>query len=175
MGRYLLIANPDKQQFVTEHSYGCSAKSSSYMHGMTAHAVALLVCKPTDVSNDTYDQLAGSWYGDRVIAAGDDYCPPNQDGIQTATPGAPERNLYEMACDEFEDISHSAMLMMSRADTWFADRFVRLAKELDTKLFLVLAKCAIEDDSETLQVALEAVNGANWKTKYRRACEKYSS
>lgn len=172
MGRYLLIVNLDKRQYLDPHGLGESAKSSNYLKGTTANAVALLVCKPTDALH-SHGELAGHWFGDRLVAAGDDDCPPNQDGLITATPDDPSRNLYQMARAEFRDMSFDAMLMLCRGSWHWAEDFVRLAKKEDTQLFIRLATVALHENCTELLDALAGVNGPNWVEKYRRACEKY--
>jgi hypothetical protein len=58
-------------------------------------------------------ELEGSWVGDPVVLTGDDTSPPNPNGIRTSTPGNPTRNLNTMAAEEFYNISHLAIAMLS--------------------------------------------------------------
>lgn len=172
MGREFLIVNPDKRQFIDPNRLGENAKSSGYMTGWTANAVALLVCKPTGVRHE-FGDLAGEWCGDRVSAAGDEW-DPNQDGIVTASADDPQRNLHQMARDEFTDISLDVVAMMSRGSSWFAEGFAERAKRAwDARFFIELCSRALRERNRSLCDALASVNGSNWIAKYLRACDKY--
>ncbi len=76
-----------------------------------------------------FGPLAGSWFGDPVIAAGDDYGQPDQYGIQTSIEQNPQRNLNVMATEEFEDITYQALAMLCQGREGFAKEMAYRAKE----------------------------------------------
>ena len=67
MGEYFLIANVDKRQFLSAGSMNESSKRGGFLRGLHGRALALLVCRSDELRHG-YGELAGSWYGDRVIA-----------------------------------------------------------------------------------------------------------
>jgi hypothetical protein len=108
MGQYFIFVNPIKRQFLDADKFNEGVKSYSVLCGYHAYAVALLVCSLTEIDH-SYGQLAGSWYGDPVIVAGDDEGEPDAYGIKTSTLENPERNLYWQASEEFEDINEAKL------------------------------------------------------------------
>lgn len=163
MGADILFANPEKQEFLTENSYNCCAKSGSYLYGLTATAVAYLVCRPSGIEQQL-SPLAGSWYGHRVIVAGDNEVP-NMHGFETSTREFPTRNFYELVCDEYRDISIDAMLALCCLNIKFAEESSRIAKR-SAALFIVLAKFAIKENCQNLMHALTTIYGQSWQAKY---------
>ncbi len=107
MGEYFLIVNPVKRQYINASRFGENIKRSGLFQGLHGVAVALLLC---DTKYPVHP-LEGSWLGDPIIVTGDG-SEPNTALIQTSTEGEPERNLYETAFEEFEDISQHAIVMV---------------------------------------------------------------
>src|SRR5437763_1139325 len=111
MGQYYLIVNIDKKQYLHPHrcgdglqllEFGCSA-------GGTLTALAILLADGNnrgggDLRSD--HAIIGTWAGDRIVIAGD-YA---DEGKFT---GDPQRNLYRVADDEYEDISRQALRAMA--------------------------------------------------------------
>jgi hypothetical protein len=85
----------------------------------------MLVCGSQLVG---YEPPMGSWRGDRVFAVMD-CARPNELGISTATPDEPDRNLYMMTWQEFENISYDAIAMLCRRSPEYADRLAKEAAE----------------------------------------------
>lgn len=130
MGQYYLIVNLDKKQFLHPHhcgnglkllEFGCSA-------GGTLTALAILLADGNnrgggDLRSD--HPVIGSWAGDRIVIAGD-YA---DEGKFT---GDPTRNLYDLAKEEYQDISRRALRAMAddsylaeemqKSTTWQGDR-----------------------------------------------------
>jgi hypothetical protein len=71
--------------------------------------------------------LFGAWAGDPIIVAGES-APPDEWGIRTATGANPGRNLYFRAVEEFEEISHRALVMLCELNGEFAKQFAVKAR-----------------------------------------------
>jgi hypothetical protein len=135
VGQYFVIVNPAKRQYIDAFYFGENIKASGYMLGLHAVAVAVLVCNSTQVRYELginrpehdYGPLAGAWFGDAVYAAGDDNGPPDEFGIETATPDNPERNLSRLAKEEYEDISYAAMAMLCQGQEEYARQMAEQA------------------------------------------------
>lgn len=111
MGQYYLVVNLDKKQYLDPGKcwdgrklleFGCSAKG-------TLNALAILLADGNnrgcgDLHSD--DPLIGSWAGDRIVIAGD-YA---DEGKFTDDPS---RNLYDVAEEEFEDVSCQVLRAMA--------------------------------------------------------------
>jgi hypothetical protein len=133
MSQYFLIVNPVKRQYIDASRFDERTKASGFMRGYHATAVALLVCQSIEVGH-RYGPLAGSWYADPIIAAGDDHGQPDQYGFATSTSTNPDRNLYQLARDEFEDISYQAIAMLCLAQDGFAEEIAEKAAKRYTCL-----------------------------------------
>lgn len=121
MGQYFKIVNPPKKQFLDASRFNENVKSSGVLYGYHAIAVAFLVCNIDQVRDGwdkpihNFGELASSWCGDSVFIVSDDHGKANEFGLQTSTEQNPDRNLYWMAKEEFEDISYKAMAMLCNA------------------------------------------------------------
>src|SRR5262245_2477999 len=119
MGQYFVFVNPVKKQFLDAGKFDEGVKYWNVLVGYHAYAIALLVCRLDEIEH-SYCEHAGSWFSDPVIVAGDDEGPPDAYGIKTTTAEKPERNLYWMASEEFEDISYRAVAMLCKGRKGFA-------------------------------------------------------
>ncbi len=169
MGQYFKIVNPAKRQYFNPSAFAENNKASGVLFGYHAFAVALLVCNLKEVRHD-YGELAGSWFGDAVIAAGDDYGKPDVYGVKTSTEENPNRNLNQMARDEFEDISYKAIAMLCEGRGGFAEEIVKESKEgIDSELLMLLGNVVFQVGCRPLEVALEEVYGTEWTKKYKKS------
>lgn len=183
MGQAFLFVNPAKKQFLDPRRFGENNTASTYLQGNHAAALALLVVNPTQVSfdndpNHNYGPMAGSWFGDPVYAAGDDYGPPNQFGIVTATEADPNQNLFFLAEAEYEDISYKAIAMMCVGRFWheigisdFAEQLAEEAKRFEDFL-MELGNVVFTVGCPPLEAALQAIVGDDWVNRYEQAYKK---
>ena len=173
MGQYFKIVNPAKKQYLDPDSFGENNKASGYLLGIHAAAVALLVCRPLDVpEQDRYGRLEGTWSGDALYAAGDDCGEPNPDSLITVTPEYPERNLNQMAQQEFEDISYKAIAMLCEGPDYYADVFAtRVTEASGDSLLIHLGNVVFQVGCNPLRDALERVVGDDWPLRYKQACK----
>lgn len=173
MGQYFIFVNPIKRQFLDADKFSEGVKSYSVLSGYHAYAIALLVCNLSEVDH-SYGQLAGSWYGDPVIVAGDDEGEPHAYGIRSSTLENPERDLYWQASEEFEDISCSAVAMLSVGRRGFADEIVaRAVSGFSPQSGLIdLGNVVIETGCEPLKQALVKGFGEDWTDKYIAALKE---
>lgn len=173
MGQYFKIVNHVKRQYIDPNTFAENNKASGVLqHGYHVLAVALLVCKIEEVSQ-LYGPLAGSWYGDPIIAAGDDYGAPDVYGIKTSTEEDPNRNLNQMAKDEFKDISYKAIAMLCEGRVGFAEVIVKKSTEgYSSELLIRLGNVVFQIGCKPLEEALEKVYGAEWTRKYKKAREE---
>jgi hypothetical protein len=180
MGELFKIINPVKKQYIDAQRFSENAKNSGILRGNHAIAVALLVCNVEQVGDywknhkGGYGELAGSWYADPIIIAGDDYGQPDMFGIKTSTEENPERNLNWMAKEEFEDISYKAIAMICEGREGFAEE---LAEE-DSKsvyadrLLVHLGNVVFYVGCAPLEKALAKYFGDDWVSRYKTAREK---
>jgi hypothetical protein len=168
MSQYFKIVNPAKRQYIDAIRFSENIKASGYLRGYHAVAVAVLVCHTVEVPH-CYGPLAGSWYGDPVIAAGDDYGQPDQYGLMTSTEADPKRNLNQMARDEFEDISYQAIAMLCQGRDGFAEEIAAKAAAARSRhLFIQLGNVVMLVGCEPLEEALEQAFGREWRKLYQR-------
>jgi hypothetical protein len=173
MGQYFIFVNPIKRQFLDAGKFNEGVKSYGVLYGYHAVAIALLVCNLTEVEH-SYGQLAGSWYGDPIIVAGDDEGEPDAYGIKTSTLENPGRNLYWRASEEFEDISCRSVAMLSVGRKGFADEIVsRALNGFSPQGDLIeLGNVVIETGCEDLKQALVKGFGEDWTDKYIAALKE---
>ena len=175
MGVYYKIVNVTKRQYLDAGQFGENIKASGFMYGYHGMAVALLVCDSSEVRHD-YGALAGSWCGDRIIAAGDDNGQPDAHGLKTSTADDPQRNLNGMASDEFEDISYPALAMLC-SNEWMAEELVeKVAKEMDAfgfehhpYLLVHLGDVVTQMGCGPLERQMVGTFGPDWIRLYARA------
>jgi hypothetical protein len=174
MSQYFKIVNPVKRQYIDPIRFSENIKASGYMRGYHAVAVALLVCHASEVGHH-YGSLAGSWYGDPVIAAGDDHGQPDQYGFKTSTGMDPQRNLNQLAREEFEDISYQAIAMLCQGrDGFAAELAARAAATPSRHLFVQLGNVVMLVGCEPLEEALADAFGREWRKLYQREYSTHS-
>jgi hypothetical protein len=170
MGEYFLVVNPVKRQFLDAIRFGESIKRGGLLQGKHGIAVALLLLDThQDLRNSS--SLVGSWMGDPIIITGDS-AVPHTALLQTATVEQPERNLYAMALEEFEDISHRAIVMVCEDSKERIDDFVNRAKE-QSSLLVELGDIVFHLKYQPLKYALTRLLGIDWTRSYRIATKDY--
>lgn len=170
MGEYFLIVNPVKRQYISADPFGENIKRPGIFRGDHGHAVGLLLC---DHPGAHAHPLVGSWVGDPVIVTGDS-SGPNTAGLVTTLPKDPGRDLYDMAKDEFEDISPRAMVMLftiyKEYYKGYIDGFLYKAM-WDSSVFEALQQIALSLEYTPLREALEKIVGPNWLELYPKIYE----
>ena len=111
MGQYYLIVNLDKKQFLHPHKCGDGLKLLEFGCSAIGTLTALVVLLADgnnrgggDLRSD--NPVIGSWAGDRIVVAGD-YAD------QGKFTSDPDRNLFCVATDEYQDISRQALRAMA--------------------------------------------------------------
>jgi hypothetical protein len=178
MGQYFKIVNPAKRQCIDASKFNENIKSSGILRGNHAAAVALLVCNLDQVRDSRgnlrhdFGPLAGSWCGDPIYVVGDEQTEPDVFGINTSTIENPDRNLYWMAEEEFEDISYKAIAMLCEGRDDFAEEIAeRSATSPGSDMNLVnLGNVVFIVGCESLKQALEKAYGKDWVSQYKEAC-----
>lgn len=173
MGTYYLIVNPDKREYLSADDFDENIKVSGLLRGLHGIAVSYLVCLD---SRGRFAPLGGSWFGQRVMPAGDDKELTNEHGVLTVTPDHPDRNLYGLATAEYENISGKAMGMLALVDEEFAVQLAERAAK--SKYMLISLGNAVHDleqqadysaGAHRLRNSLENVIGESWQQKYQAA------
>lgn len=178
MGQYFKIVNPAKRQFLDASRFNENVKSSGVLFGYHATAVAFLVCTIDQVRDGwgkpIYDfgELAGFWCGDSVFIVSDDHGKADEFGVKTSTEQNPDRNLYWMAKEEFEDISYQAIAMLCNGRENIAEQMAqRAATSVSPERDLVnLGNVVFYVGCEPLKQALENEFGAEWVSRYKKVC-----
>ena len=174
MGTYYKIVNPAKRQHLDPSHFGEGIKWGSVLRGeLCIEALKCLIadshCQDSvEVPANPWD-LEGSWVGDPIILAGDDSTPPDPNGIHTSTPENPARNLYVMASEEFSDISHLAIAMLSTKG--FAKEIVEMA-EKHSSTFLVVADLLMQVQLPTLSFEFTEKFTSAWPKRYQVLFQK---
>lgn len=114
MGQYYIAVNLDKKQFVRPHACGDGAKLMEFgLSGMgTMSCLAILLADGNGRGGGDLRSgkpIIGSWAGDRIVITGD-YADEGRfvpDDARTDEGRVP--NLYNLASEEFEDVSIPAM------------------------------------------------------------------
>jgi hypothetical protein len=173
MGTYFKIANPAKRQYLSPQDFASSGKNKWFLTEHLGVAVTLLVGGPRSPLGHTRD---GAWHGDAVIFAGDND-PPNAGGIITATPDQPNRNLYALCSQEYENLALSALAMVLNWREDAAEQLVRIGMAdsiIGPRLLTNLRAltdwrgAGAEIDTERLEHALEAGLGPGWRDRLER-------
>ncbi|MBA3716170.1 MAG: hypothetical protein H0W76_27580 [Pyrinomonadaceae bacterium] len=181
MGQYFKIVNPAKKQFIDASRFNENVKSSGVLYGYHATAVAFLVCNIDQVrdgwGHPIYDfgELAGSWCGDSVFIVSDDHGKADEFSVKTSTDQNPDRNLYWMAKEEFEDISYKAIAMLCNGREDIAEEMAQRAAASvspDTEL-VDLGNVVFYVGCEPLERALAKEYGAEWASRYKKAWLKH--
>jgi hypothetical protein len=165
MGISIRIVNPSKRQFIDPDQFPENDQRTMFLSGLHAAVVAILACDPAEVPGHGYGPMAGSWCGDPIIAA-TDAMRPDSHGITTSTPDRPDRNLYEVALEECEDISLRAFAMLCEGQLVLAQRLAEEARETGPGLFQKLGNVVVSVGCEDLGDALVGVFGPDWTGLY---------
>ena len=173
MGQYFLIVNTDKKQYLDGFRFGEGVADLQVVSGYHAQALALLTCRMDD-ARDTEGTLLGSWSRSFVLAAGE-YASPGRHDIETATAENPERNLYRMAREEFEDISYRALAMLCETHERVCYELAeKVSNPRYEKIIFHLGNVIDEVGCAPLEQALYEVVGASWKNQYQKAIHRYA-
>jgi len=170
MGEYFLVVNPLKRQYLDAIRFGESIKRGGLLQGKHGIAVALLLLDRHQ-DHRTPSSLVGSWVGDPIIITGDS-AVPHTTLLQTATDEQPDRNLYIMALEEFEDISHKAIVMVCEDSKERIDDFVKKARE-QSSLLVELGDIVLYLKYQPLEHALKHLFGPDWTRAYGTALKHY--
>jgi hypothetical protein len=171
---------PTNGNFWDADCFGENVKASGYLMGRHGLALSILVCHGPEVGH-SYGPLAGSWYGNRVIAAGDGHGEANAYGISTGSVENPDRNLYWMAEQEFEDISYKAVAMLCQGQESLASEMaLEAAQRGGTSLLVNLGHVVFLYENnptfslgcQRLRRALEEAAGTDWTKRYREFAGK---
>lgn len=168
MGEYFLVVNPAKRQYLDAARFGESIRRNGLFQGLHGIAVALLLL---DTRWDSPPPLVGSWLGDPIVVTGD-AAAPHTALLQTATVEQPNRNLYQMTIEEFEDISHQAMVMMCEERKERIDDFVNRAR-VRNSLLVELGDIVFHLRYRPLEQALKRLIGPDWTRHYATATKSY--
>ena len=124
MGAYYQVVNPAKRQFIDLGRLEGGCKRWDLMKGMHARALGLLLCDDRRVS-DWPASLFGSWAGDTVVLPNDEEGVMIVDkkgrellryGIETRTATNPDRNLWWLAEEEYEEMSGAMVATLAAVD-----------------------------------------------------------
>lgn len=172
MGEYFLIANIDKRQYLSAASMNENSKRNGFLSGLHGRALGLLVCRSDELRHG-YGDLAGSWYGDHVIATGDDNGVPDAYGVITSGADAPDRNLFHLAVQTYEDISLAAIAMLCRGDQHVTAELAEAAAGGDPAALQLVGDAVFVAQSRELEAAMGKRLGKGWVGRYR-ACDASS-
>ena len=159
MSEYFKIVNPAKQQYIDAINFGEGIKRRGILRGDHGLAVSCLVCRGAGSG-----QLFGSWAGDEVFVAGDG-ASPDEWGIATRTPAQPDRNLNQMAQEEYEDISCKAIVMLCEFDPSLIEYFVTRASTQGVVL-MSLGHIVYQLRYKPIETALTRIMGKTWIKKF---------
>ena len=162
MGQYFKIVNPGKKQYIDASDFGENVKQSGILCGLHGLAVGQLIC-----SENGQHPMFGSWAGDPLIAAGD-YGIADQYGIATGSPENTLRNLYFMAEEEFENISHKAMAALCEYDETLLEEMVQKAKK-DLDFLYDLSFVVYQVGCKSLEEAIIKEIGIAWTKELKSA------
>jgi hypothetical protein len=112
MGQYHIVVNLDKKQYLKPHDFECGAKLMEFGSGGDVMlGLALLLAFDNGRGGGdarVTSNLIGSWAGDRIVIAGD---YGDEDPLHTGD----TRNLYQMAYDDFENLSSRVFALVQEA------------------------------------------------------------
>jgi hypothetical protein len=138
MGAYYMVVNAAKRQCI-DIGLLENDKNSGLMLGWHARALALFLCDERR-RGDWPLSLVGSWAGDPVFFPHDEEDGPvtwrdEQNyvlpyGIETRTQTNPDRTLYYMARDEFEEVTGAMIALFCEFDPSLVDQVPRLVDRL---------------------------------------------
>jgi hypothetical protein len=169
VGECFLIANIDKRQYLSAGSMNENPKRRGFLRSLHGRALGLLVCRSSDVGHG-YGELAGSWYGDRIIAVGDQNAMPDAHGITTSTAERPNRTLYDVVSETYEDISLAAVAMLCRGDERVVEDLIEAAVADGSRAMRLVGDVVFVAGSSELDEAMRKRLGKEWVGRYRRMC-----
>ncbi len=163
MSECYLIANLDRRQYLSAQRFNESPKRGGFLRGLHARALALLICRADAVHHD-FGALAGSWFGERVLAAGDHHptaiaAEAGRDGIE---------DLHQTALREFEDISLAALAMLCQGDPAVVEQLVDAVASEQARAIGIAGDLVFLADATALKTALDRRIGKAWVSRYRR-------
>jgi hypothetical protein len=177
MGAWFTIANLEKRQYLSPSGFGNDLKFRYFLSDHVALAVALLV---GDFENrDRYPHevgdVRGSWFGNRIVFVSDS-SDPNTLGLQTTTPEEPDRTLWGMCYQEFEDITLPALAMVLAWRESASEELIGIAVTSPVKERQLL-RCLValvtdpqwrgRVEAKPIEAALRARYGENWRECYK--------
>lgn len=179
MGINILIANLDKKQYLAFWKLGDNPSIKAYLEGDHAWAIAILTCEAQGLR---IGPPAGSWSGDRVVAVMD-CAPPNEFGIPTQTAEEPERNLYMMAWQEYQDYSYDAMAALCEHTNWYArvlaervkyDEEHKADERSRTERLWHYGNIVFRLNCKELEYALDRELGRGWVHRYHESSQLHA-
>ena len=126
MGQYRIVVNIDKKQYLHPHKFGSGLKQMEYTSdggaGSLLQGLALLMSDSHSRGGGDFhgdlNGLYGTWAGDRIIHTGD--YADKVDG---------EESLYNIAQEQYEDISHKVLIGMIEGDRWVKENMYAYYKK----------------------------------------------
>ena len=108
MGEYFKIVNATKSQYIDNPLSDNKWHNILHRDSDTVQLLNCLICKswpPLLVDSfDNEQRICGSWSGDEILIVGDRGMPDAY-GVRTATQTDPQRNLYELASEQYEHVA----------------------------------------------------------------------
>lgn len=137
MGQYYKIVNIKKKQYITPHTFGDGSKLMEFSmsaNGVLAGLAILLADGNGRGGGDLHSEndIVGSWAGDNIVVAGD-YADDGKFVKEV------DRNLYNAARDEGEDISIKVLDALCD-DQYFFSEFRKSAPTMDDVQDLIKRK-----------------------------------
>ena len=113
--------------------------------------------------------------GDSVFIVSDEQGKADEFGVETSTEQNPDRNLYWMAKEEFEDISYKAIALLCK---WREDIAEEMAQRAATGVspdreLVDLGNVVFMLALDPLERALVKDYGAEWASRYKKAWVKH--
>jgi hypothetical protein len=169
MGQYFKIVNTSKKQFIDINELGENCKLGYVGHGLNGIALGrLLASAGNDWGKDFYKMFGnpksdkvymGAWAGDKIVIAGD-YDIADTNGIKSSSLENTRRNLYDMADEEYENITDQIIKWLAN-DEETAELLAQRAQK-DTTLLQKLSDLVFIQQHEQIKESLEKVIGSDW-------------
>lgn len=169
MTSFSIIADMNKRQYIDPLFFNDPGDLNyHYLTGNHVRAIAFLVCDNGNRDTPTNKpwSLEGSWCGDRIFAVSSEMYP-NIRGYRTATHERPDRNLYDMIEDEFENISQPMLILLSGLDREFAARLLAGVSPDNLHFLWILGGALSRYPSPSLEDAVAKCFGSDWRFKYQ--------
>ena len=91
--------------------------------------------------------------------------------MRTRTDETPDRNLYFMARDDFENIGYKALAMLCDLDPSLPDDFAIRAKTSGS-LLITLGLVVFQLQNKPIEIALVKNIGKDWSKRLAEECDK---